>query len=216
MIGTVRVKFWGPLACFTRPEFKAERASYDMMTPSAARGAVESILWRPSVFWVVRRLEVLRPIKFIGFRRNEVTNRAAAEDLMTEASRGDPMRPFFADENRAQRSTLALRDVAYIVEAEPWIKAGADRNETPQKFLEMLSRRVSRGQCFQQPSFGCREFVADFGPDDGEHPTAETRDLGRMLHDIEYGSPNRAHFFNARLVDGVLEIPIPAWLRKTA
>ncbi|MGB8267326.1 MAG: type I-C CRISPR-associated protein Cas5c [Candidatus Velthaea sp.] len=215
MTPTIRVKLWGDYACFTRPEFKAERVSYEVMTPSAARGAIEAILWRPAIFWIVRRIEVLRPIRFIGFHRNEVTDRAPAEHLAAQAAAGR-MTAFLADERRAQRHTLALRDVAYVVEVSPQLTPRAGPGETIAKFVDMLTRRVRRGQSYHQPSFGLREFAANFGPDDGEPPIGDTRDIGQMLHDIEYGNPNRPHFFAARLENGILRVPTPSWLAKTA
>lgn len=211
-MNTVRVKLSGPLACFTRPEFKAERQSYQIITPSAARGAIEAIFWRPAVFWIVRSIAVLRPIRFTGFRRNEVNDRAPAENLAAQSRRGEALEPFLADERRAQRYTLALRDVAYVIEVEPRLTARAGPTETPQKFIEMLERRVRRGQCFHQPCLGIREFAADFGPDDGEQPIAASAKLGRILHDIEFGAKNRAHFFEARLENGVVRVPAPSWI----
>jgi CRISPR-associated protein Cas5d len=198
---SVRIKFWGTLACFTRPDLKAERVSYPVMTPSAARGAVEAILWRPAVFWIVREIAVLRPIKFVGFRRNEVNDRASPEIGL-----------FLADERRAQRNTLALRDVAYVVDVEPRLTSRAAPEETVAKFVDMLRRRVERGQCFQQPYLGCREFAANFGPADGEPAIAETTELGSILHDVEFGEPNLPHFFNATLESGIMRIPSPSWL----
>ncbi|MBC5800278.1 MAG: type I-C CRISPR-associated protein Cas5 [Candidatus Eremiobacteraeota bacterium] len=198
---TVRIKFWGTLACFTRPDLKVERVSYPVMTPSAARGAVEAIFWRPAVYWVVRQICVLRPIRFTSFRRNEVNDKASRDIEL-----------FLADERRAQRNTLALRDVAYFVDVEPRLTERAAPDETAAKFVDMLRRRVERGQCFQQPYLGCREFAASFGPQDGEQPIAETRKLGHMLHDVEFANENRAHFFDALLEGGIVRPPEPSWL----
>lgn len=217
MQGKIRVKFWGDIGCFTRPEFKGERVSYEVMTPSAARGAIEAILWKPAVYWIVHRIDVLRPIRFMGFQRNEVKDRAPVAKLMSDAAEGK-MEPFLADERHTPRHTLALRDLAYVVEVSPRLTGRAERGETPQKFAEMLERRVRRGQCFQQPAFGCREFVAQFGPDDGESPIPHTRSLGLMLHDLEYrdGAPAQPHFFRAQLADGILTVPFPSWIASAA
>jgi len=213
----IRVKFWGDIGCFTRPEFKGERVSYEVMTPSAARGAIESILWKPAVYWIVHRIHVLRPIRFMSFQRNEVKDRAPVAKLMRDAAQGK-MEPFLADKRHTPRHTLALRDLAYVIEVSPRLTARAERGETPQKFAEMLERRVQHGQCFQQPAFGCREFVAQFGPDDGEPPIALTRNLGVMLHDVEYcqDAPTQPHFFHAQLSNGVLTVPPPSWIVSAA
>jgi len=203
-----RLRARGPLACFTRPELKVERVSYPVMTPSAARGLLEAILWKPAITWRVERIRVLEPIRFTAFRRNEVNSKAVAPAAAVVAN-GGSVTPFFADEDRAQRNTVALRDVDYVVEAhfEMTDRAGPEDNMT--KFVEMFERRVAKGQHFHQPYFGCREFVAEvLSADDAPAPIKESRDLGIMLWDIAYGPDNnRPFFFAARLVDGVLEIP---------
>ena len=205
---TLSLRARGPLACFTRPELKVERVSYPIMTPSAARGLLEAVLWKPAIAWHVERIRVLKPIRFTAFRRNEVNSKAVAPEAAVVAN-GGSVTPFFADEDRAQRNTVALRDVDYVVEAhfEMTDRAGPEDNMT--KFVEMFERRVAKGQHFHQPYFGCREFVAEILPaDDVSVPIKDNRDLGIMLWDIEYG-PNRncPVFFAARLVEGVLEIP---------
>lgn len=205
---TLSLRARGPLACFTRPELKVERVSYPIMTPSAARGLLEAVLWKPAIAWHVERIRVLRPIRFTAFRRNEVNSKAALPAAAVVAN-GGSVTPFFADEDRAQRNTVALRDVDYVVEAhfEMTDLAGPEDNMT--KFVEMFERRVAKGQRFHQPYFGCREFVAEVLPtDDALVPVKDSRDLGIMLWDIEYGpNRNRPVFFAARLVEGVLEIP---------
>jgi len=206
---TLRVRAFGPLACFTRPELKVERVSYPVMTPSAARGLLEAILWKPAIAWHVERIEVLRPIRFTAFRRNEVNTRASPPPRAV-IDRGGPAPVFFADEDRAQRNTVALRDVDYVIEAHFTMtdRAGPEDNVT--KFVEMFQRRVAKGQHFHQPCFGCREFVAHVLPaDDAPQPIDDSRDLGLMLWDIEYGPKrNRPIFFAARLTRGVLEVPL--------
>jgi len=205
---TLSLRARGPLACFTRPELKVERVSYPIMTPSAARGLLEAILWKPAIAWHVERIRVLKPIRFTAFRRNEVNSKAVAPAAAVVAN-GGSITPFFADEDRAQRNTVALRDVDYVVEAhfEMTDRAGPEDNMT--KFVEMFERRVAKGQHFHQPYFGCREFVAEVLPaDDAPSPISDSRDLGIMLWDIAYGPDrNRPVFFAARLVEGVLEIP---------
>ncbi|MEE9285748.1 MAG: type I-C CRISPR-associated protein Cas5c, partial [Dehalococcoidia bacterium] len=149
MGGPLLVKLWGELACFTRPELKVERVSYPVMTPSAARGALEAIFWRPAFSWRIREIRVLRPPRFVSLVRNEVTHKASVAAMAG--------RPFYADEHRAQRHTLALRDVAYVIAADivPKPLAGA---RDPSGFRDQFRRRVRRGQCFQTPYLGCREF----------------------------------------------------------
>lgn len=205
----LRLRASGPLACFTRPELKAERVSYQVMTPSAARGILEAVLWKPAIRWRIERIKVLKPIRWVAFRRNEVNSRASPPAAKVMASGGAP--PFLlADEDRAQRNTVALADVDYIIEArfDMTDRAGPDDNRA--KFVEMFRRRVERGQHYHQPYLGCREFVAHIEAVNGDSPAPinETCDLGMMLYDIAYGQEsNRPIFFAARLVDGVLEVP---------
>lgn len=203
------IRVSGPLACFTRPEFKVERMSYPTITPSAARGILEAVLWKPAILWHVDRIAVLSPIRFTSFRRNEVNNRAVAPALGT-VKNGGGYTPFYADEDRAQRNTVALRDVDYRIDAHFSMTERAGPEDNPTKFVEMFRRRLANGQQWQQPYLGCREFVADVGPVNGDCPTpiADTRDLGIMLWDIIYREgANRPVFFAAKMIDGVIEVP---------
>jgi len=206
---TLQVRAFGPLACFTRPELKVERMSYAVPTPSAARGLLEAILWKPAIAWHVERIRVLRPTRFTAFRRNEVNSRAVAPARAVIESGGPAPPPYFADEDRAQRNTVALRDVDYVIEAHFTMtdRAGPEDNLT--KFVEMFERRVAKGQHYHHPYIGCREFVANVIPAEGApEPIDETRDLGIMLWDIVYGPKgNRPVFFAGRLVKGVMEVP---------
>ena len=159
---TIHLRTWGDLACFTRPEMKVERVSYSVITPSAARGLLEAILYKPQFRWSVRRIAVKKPVRFLAFRRNEVKSRLSPRKP----------EPLFADEDRTQRNTLALRDVEYVIEASMHLTplAGLPRrkpandedngDDTPVKYLAMFQRRAEKGQCFAQPCFGCREFPA--------------------------------------------------------
>lgn len=211
----VRLHVWGPRACFTRPEMKVERVSYDVMTPSAARGILEAVHWKPAILWVVDRIHVLRPIRFQSFRRNEVGAKANA----TLAERG--MRAgstaglgLAVDEARQQRATLMLCDVAYLIEAHFELTARAGESDTPAKHLAMFNRRAAAGQCFHRPALGCREFAADFALcPEGAPPPPSTlpadqreRDLGWMLHDIDHAHGAVSRFFHARLHEGVLDV----------
>jgi CRISPR-associated protein Cas5d len=179
-----------------------ERVSYPIMTPSAARGILEAVLWKPAIQWRVRRIKVLNPIKFIAFRRNEVNSKAPDP-------RRSLVRPFYADDDRAQRNTIALRDVDYVIEADILMTDGAGADDNMTKFVEMFTRRLEKGQHFHQPYLGCREFDADVGPPDGApSPIPESRDLGLMLWDIAFSpSGNRPLLYEARMVDGVIEVP---------
>jgi CRISPR-associated protein Cas5d len=205
---TLRLRACGPFACFTRPELKVERVSYPVMTPSAARGLLEAVLWKPAIRWHIERIHVLSEIRFTSFRRNEVGTKASAPSAAV-VREGGTVYPFFADDDRAQRNTVALRDVDYIVEAFFSMTERAGPADNVIKFEEIFQRRVEKGQTFHQPYFGCRELAADILPVAGAPPPiADSRDLGLMLWDIEY-SPrrNRPLFFPARLENGVLTVP---------
>jgi CRISPR-associated protein Cas5d len=185
-----------------------ERVSYPVMTPSAARGLLEAILWKPAIAWRVRRIKILKEIAFTSFRRNEVESRAVTPSLPT-VENGGWIKHFFADEDRAQRNTVALRDVDYIISADFLLTAKAGPSDNINKFVEMFRRRVEKGQHFHQPYFGCREFAADISPANGEEAAVpDSRDLGLILWDIEFSpKENRPIFFHARLNHGVLAVP---------
>lgn len=207
---TLRLRARGPLACFTRPELKVERVSYSVITPSAARGLLEAVLWKPAICWRIERIHVLREIRFTAFRRNEINTKAVAPATSVVRD-GGTIYPFFADDDRAQRNTLALRDVDYVIEASFTMTERAGPVDNVTKFVEMFERRVEKGQTFHQPYFGCREFDAEVLPATGDWTAdriSDSRDLGLMLWDIEYAPRrNRPLFFNARLDQGVLEVP---------
>jgi CRISPR-associated protein Cas5d len=197
-----RVRARGPIACFTRPEMKAERVSYEVMTPSAARGLLEAILWKPAIQWHIHTIAVLAPIDWVSFRRNEVSDRASRN-----------VTDFFADERRAQRNTVALRDVDYVIAASFVMTAKAGPEDNITKFEEMFERRLQKGQHFQQPYLGCREFAAEVEPAPEEvRPIQKGADrpLGLMFYDFAYhpeGQGARPLFFEARLQGGVLSVP---------
>lgn len=207
----VKLKIWGDYACFTRPEMKAERVSYDVITPSAARGILEAIYWKPAIRWVIDRIHVLKEIRFENIRRNEVGSKIA-EGTVRRAMRGDTV-DLWQDvtEDRQQRATLMLRDVAYIIEAhfELTDKAGADND--PKKHYNMFLRRARQGQCFHRPYLGCREFPAHFTliEDESVEPSVHKgeRDLGWMLLDIDFDNGMTPRFFRAIMRDGVIEVP---------
>jgi CRISPR-associated protein Cas5d len=195
-----KLKVTGRNACFTRPEMKAERVSYEVMTPSAARGVLEAILWKPAIRWRVTRIDVLSPVRWESVRRNEVGK------TMSPSATG-----LYIEDERQQRAGLFLRDVSYVIHArfEMTDKAGAEDNVA--KFEDMFRRRAERGQCFHRPYLGCREFGADFellSESDASEPIRETRDLGWMLHDIDFsGAEPLPRFFNAKLKAGSVAVP---------
>jgi CRISPR-associated protein Cas5d len=209
-IGRYAVRIRGEYACFTRPEFKTERLSYEILTPSAARGVLEAILWKPAIFWHIRRIRLLSPVQFIQFKRNEVNSRVITARAASASRSGGGIDNYFADQDRAQRNTVALRDADYAVDAEMVMTSRAGSDDNPRKFDEMFRRRLERGQFHMQPYLGCREFPAILDPYTGDPPPLEleSRDLGLMLHDIRYSAKgNEAVFFNARLDKGVVEVP---------
>ncbi|MEO8768297.1 MAG: type I-C CRISPR-associated protein Cas5c [Nitrosospira sp.] len=202
----------GDFACFTRPEMKVERVSYDIVTPSAARAVFEAILWKPAIRWRVIKIEVLKPIKWITLRRNEVGAVVSSRNVQTAISSGSGNLGLYIEDERQQRAGLFLRDVAYRIHAGFELLPYAGENNTPGKFLDMFERRVSKGQCVNQPYLGCREFAAAFRLVDSSAAVpasiAESRDLGWMLYDMDYS--NRAspspRFFRADLKSGVLDL----------
>lgn len=207
----VDVHVWGDYACFTRPEMKVERVSYDVPTPAAARGLLESILWKPAIEWRVRTIDVLNPIRWTSVRRNEVGSVgsfALARQSMNQRALASGI---VIEDDRQQRAALVLRDVAYIIRADFRLthRAGAEDNEG--KFLAMFRRRVEKGQCHRRPYLGTREFAAHFGPVPGSwRPLEETQDLGWMFYDFDYcTTPPSDRFFRAQLVNGRLEVPPP-------
>jgi len=204
---SLAVRVWGEFACFTRPEMKVERVTYPVMTPSAARGVLEAIFWKPEFAWRVEEVWVLKPIRYFSILRNEVNSRAS-ERAAAGWERGGG--GYDATADRAQRHTLALRDVEYLIRAQVEVKPGV--NEDPAKFRDQFRRRVRDGRCFATPYLGCREFAASFAePDGGEKPVDVTDDLGPMLLDLEYASDGSGRgtprFFNARLDGGILRVP---------
>jgi CRISPR-associated protein Cas5d len=205
-----RVRIRGPLACFTRPEFSTERLSYEVITPSAARGVLEAVLWKPAIRWRIHSVQVLSAIKWTEFRRNEVNKRVSTSDVSSAANGKTALRDYFADEDRAQRNTVALKDVDYIVEASIALTERAGTEDSLLKFHAMFERRLHGGQHIYQPYLGCREFPADVEPVEAIPAVIEeTRELGWMLHDMDYGVDRRPRFFQARLDQGVMQVP--AW-----
>ena len=202
----------GPFACFTRPEMKVERVSYDVITPSAARSIFEAILWKPTIRWRVHRIEVLKPIRWINLRRNEVSAVVSTRNVQAAMTAGSGTLGFYIEDERQQRAGYFLRDVAYRIHADLSLLPGGP-SEPLMKYTEMFARRATKGQCVNQPYLGCREFSAAFHLVASDTPVAnpigETRELGWMLHDLDFTHPAgpQPRFFNAKLVAGVVEVP---------
>ena len=206
----------GDFACFTRPEMKVERVSYDVITPSAARAVFEAILWKPAIRWMPTKIEVLNPVRWVSVRRNEVGSKVSVSNVKTAMKRGNGNLCIYADtpDERQQRAGLFLRDVKYRLYAHFELQPQAGENNTPAKFLDMFERRAEKGQCINQPYLGCREFACDVRLIDDPakqpaQPIVETRELGWMLYDMDYTNPTdpTPRFFNPRMVKGVVEIP---------
>lgn len=211
----IRLHVWGARACFTRPEMKVERVSYDAMTPSAARGILDAIHWKPAIRWHVDRIHVLKPIRFESIRRNEVGSKLppGAVSKAMKAATPDGLWNL-VDEDRQQRAATVLRDVAYVIEAHFELTPKAGVEDTAGKHLDIFNRRARKGQCFQMPCFGVREFPAYFRLVESDEPMpsadaalAGQRDLGWMLHDIDFDNSNTPRFFRAHMQGGVIEVP---------
>lgn len=211
----VKLKIWGDRACFTRPEMKVERVSYDVITPSAARGIFDAIHWKPAIRWSVHRIHVLNPVRFESIRRNEVGSKISPGSVAKAMKAGSTAGLVnHVDEDRQQRAATILRDVAYVLEAHFELTAKAGPDDSVGKHLDIFNRRARKGQCFQMPCMGVREFPAHFQlleagdalPEKHASLHAE-RDLGWMLHDIDFDGGMTPRFFRARMADGVVEVP---------
>ena len=226
----VKLHVWGEYACFTRPELKSERMSYEIMTPSAARGILTAIYWKPQFEWVVDRIRVLNPIRMVPVRRHELENKMVVPSVDVMMGRKSAVLGCEIEKNRQQRSATVLRDVGYIIEAHVKVLEEIDGVNSVAKHLEMFKRRARGGQCFHQPYFGNREFPVMFElveentvVQDMLSPEQRNRSFGLMLHDLVYNPDPKngriicghtgkklsatPHFFMAELRDGVLVIP---------
>ena len=206
-----RLKVSGPNACFTRPEMKVERVSYEVMTPSAARGILEAILWKPAIRWEVLQIDVLNPIRWESVRRNEVGSVIPAGSVKTAMNRGEGELGIFIEKDRQQRAGLFLRDVAYVIHALFHMTDKASSDDSVTKFEQMFIRRASKGQCFHRPYLGCREFPVTFdfiSRETKSMPTIGTsRTLGWMLYDMDYsGKEPVPQFFNAKMENGSVDL----------
>jgi CRISPR-associated protein Cas5d len=219
----IKLHIWGEYACFTRPEMKVERVSYDVITPSAARGILEAIYWKPEITWIIDKIHVLKPIRFESIRRNELGSKISARNVATAIkSKTTDGLHILIEEDRQQRAATVLRDVAYVIEAHFEINRSTSTETTSgdscAKHISMFNRRALSGQCFHQPCMGTREFPASFALIDGSDPLPvsemqeadQNRDLGWMLHDIDFANGNTPYFFRAQLQEAVISIPVRA------
>ena len=212
-----QVVVWGDYACFTRPEMKTERVSYDVMTPSAARGLLESIYWHPGLRWVIECIHVCSPIRFTNIRRNEVKDVISARAVKSVMEKGKGIDELYlaTTESIQQRAAMVLKDVHYVIDAHFDMTDKAAPGDNPGKFQDIIKRRLERGQCYSMPYFGTREFAAHFARCTELPPCPEEllgeRDLGWMLRDMDYTDPQdiKPKFFRAKLVDGAMDVPPP-------
>lgn len=206
---SIKMEVWGDYACFTRPEMKVERVSYDVPTPSAARGMVESVYFHNGLRWIIDRIYVCNPIRFINIRRNEVASKVSKNKILSEAN-GKALSYINRREETQQRATTMLRDVHYVIEAHFEMTDQANPSDNPGKFQDIVKRRLRNGQAYMQPYLGCRECTAHFRLwEGGDIPTIdETRDLGYMLYDMDYSDSQNIQpmFFRAQMVHGVIDL----------
>lgn len=206
----IRAEFWGQNAVFSRPEMKVERVTYDVPTPSAARGMLESVYFHPGMQFHIHKIYVLNPISFTNIRRNEVKSKILASSVKRAYQGGENALYLDTAQDIQQRATIALQNVHYVIEASFSMTDKANPSDNPGKFQDILKRRLRKGQCYSQPYFGCREFPANFRLwEDGEIPTIpETRDLGFMLYDMDYSDPENITpmFFRARMENGIIDL----------
>ena len=209
----IQVEVWGDYALFTRPEMKTERVSYDVMTPSAARGLLESIYWHPGMKWCIDRIHVCSPIRFTNIRRNEVKDTISARKVKTVMEKGQGELYLATPESIQQRAAMVLRDVHYVIDAHFDLTENAAPGDNAGKFQDIIKRHLERGQCYSMPYFGTREFPAHFRRCTELPPCPDelkgVRDLGWMLLDMDYTNPQNItpRFFRASLTDGVMVVP---------
>ena len=209
----VKVSVWGDYALFSRPELKVERCSYDMITPSAARGILEAIYWHPGMKWVIDKIYVRNPIQFTSVRRNEVKSKILAGNVLQVYNGADKPLYISTKEDIVQRASLLLCNVSYVIEAHFEMTEKANASDNPGKFKDIIMRRLRRGECFHMPYFGCREFPANFALCEEEeihtaYDVVSEKDLGLMLYDMDYSDPKNIQpmFFRAVVRHGVVDL----------
>lgn len=209
----IQVEVWGEYACFSRPEMKTERVSYDTMTPSAARGLLDSVYWHPGMKWMIDRIHVCSPIRFTNIRRNEIKDTISVRKVKSAMEKGQGELYLATSESIQQRSAMILKDVHYVIDAHFEMTEKAAPCDNPGKFQDVIRRRLERGQCYSMPYFGTREFPAHFQRCTTLPPCPEellgVHDLGWMLLDMNYSDPQNItpRFFRAKLEDGILTVP---------
>lgn len=212
------IRIRGDIACWTNPSLKTERVTYQIPTPSGIRGLLESLLWKPAITWRIQEISLLAPIRYLQFRRNEVNSRTSVATANSSARSGEPL-TFYADGDRAQRNTIALRDVDFAVTARMELTARRGPDDSMRKFEEMFERRLEKGQWVTPPVLGCREFPASIvEPYTGNPaPIPLNEDFGWILHDIHFGASQEAVFFHAECKNGRISIPpFPPRVEATA
>lgn len=206
----IQLEVWGPYALFSRPEMHVERVSYEVPTPSAARGLVEAVYYHPGLQWHIRRIYVLNPIRFTNIRRNEVKSKVLASDVYSAMQGSRRPLSIVTSQQIAQRASMLLQDVHYVIEAEFTITDRAAPSDNPGKFQDIVTRRMAKGQCYHAPYFGCREFPAHFRawPGGPISTIQESRDLGFMLYDFDYSDPKNITplYFHAKMENGVINV----------
>lgn len=209
----IRVRVWGEYALFSRPEMKVERCSYDVITPSAARGILESVYWHPGLRWKIDKIYVCRPITFTNIRRNEIKSKISGGNILNVMNGGKKELSLSAKEEIVQRASLLLKDVEYVIEAHFEMTEKANETDNPGKFKDIIMRRLRRGECYHMPYFGCREFPAHFALcEEEEIQTAfddvAEKDLGLMLFDMDYTDKEKIEplFFRAIMKRGVIDL----------
>lgn len=209
---SVKIKVWGPYALFSRPEMKVERCSYDVLTPSAARGLLEAIYWHPGLRWSIDKIQVVKPIRFTSVRRNEVKSKVSASNALQVYNGVDKPLYINTKEDIVQRASILLCDVEYVIEAHFEMTEKANATDNPGKFQDIIKRRLKRGECYHMPYFGCREFPANFALCEEEissyYENEPEKDLGFMLYDMDYTDPNNIQpmFFRAVMKHGTIDL----------
>lgn len=209
---SVKIKVWGPYALFSRPEMKVERCSYDVLTPSAARGLLEAIYWHPGLRWCIDKIQVVKPIRFTSVRRNEVKSKVSASNALQVYNGVDKPLYINTKEDIVQRASILLCDVEYVIEAHFEMTEKANATDNPGKFQDIIKRRLKRGECYHMPYFGCREFPANFALCEEEissyYENEPEKDLGFMLYDMDYTDPNNIQpmFFRAVMKHGTIDL----------
>ena len=209
---SVKIRVWGPYALFSRPEMKVERCSYDVLTPSAARGLLEAIYWHPGLRWCIDKIQVVKPIRFTSVRRNEVKSKVSASNVLQVYNGVDKPLYINTKEDIVQRASILLCDVEYVIEAHFEMTKKANVTDNPGKFQDIIKRRLKRGECYHMPYFGCREFPANFALCEEEissyYENEPEKDLGFMLYDMDYTDSNNIQpmFFRAVMKHGTIDL----------